>query len=104
MPSAIADGLRRRGIDVTMPGDVGLIGAGDEAHIAFAVAQLRVIFTHDDDFLAIAKSQAEHCGIVYCHQQARTIGQILGGLLPPVFTAPLKSSGRRNSTGVGLVL
>lgn len=28
--SAIADGLRRRGVDVTMPNDVGLIGASDE--------------------------------------------------------------------------
>jgi hypothetical protein len=30
--SAVADGLRRRGVDVTMPNDVGLIGASDEAH------------------------------------------------------------------------
>jgi hypothetical protein len=64
-----------------MPGNVGLIGAGDEAHIAFALAQGRVIFTHDEDFLAFARIGAEHCGVVYCHQQARTIGQILAGLL-----------------------
>ena len=81
VPSAIADGLRRRGVDVTMPGNVGLIGAGDDAHIAFGVAQQRVIFTHDDDFLALARRGVEHFGIVYCHQQARTVGQILGGLL-----------------------
>lgn len=79
--SAIADGLRRRGVEVTMPSEVGLIGAADDAHIAFAVAQERVIFTHDDDFLTLARSGVEHCGVVYCHQQARTIGQILGGLL-----------------------
>lgn len=81
VPSAIADGLRRRGVDVTMPADFGLIGATDEAHVAFAVAQQRVIFTHDDDFLAIARRRIEHYGIVYCHQEVRTIGQILSGLL-----------------------
>jgi predicted nuclease of predicted toxin-antitoxin system len=78
---AIADGLRRRGIDVTASRDVGLLGASDETQLSFAVAAGRVIFTQDDDFLAMAKQGAEHCGIVYCHQHARTIGQILGGLL-----------------------
>jgi predicted nuclease of predicted toxin-antitoxin system len=77
---AVADGLRRRGIDVTLPGDVGLIGADDEAHVAFGLAQQRTIFTHDEDFLSIA-ARGEHPGIVYCHQQSRSVGQILGGLL-----------------------
>lgn len=79
--SAVADGLRRRGIDVTMPNDVGLIGAPDEAHLAFAVAQQRVIFTHDDDFLSIAHRSGDHWGLAYCHIEARSIGQILAGLL-----------------------
>ena len=35
--SAIADGLRRRGVDVTMPVDVHLIGASDEEHLEFAL-------------------------------------------------------------------
>lgn len=78
---AIADGLRRRGLDVTVPAEAGLIGAPDEVHLAFAFDQQRVIFTHDDDFLAIAWRGAEHLGIVYCHQESRTIGQILAGLL-----------------------
>jgi hypothetical protein len=33
---AVADGLRRRGINVTMPADAGLIGAGDDGHLAYA--------------------------------------------------------------------
>ena len=53
--SAVADGLRRRGVDVTMPSDVGLIGASDEDRLAFAIAQSRVVVTHDDDFLAMAQ-------------------------------------------------
>lgn len=39
------------------------------------------IFTQDEDFLAIASRGIGHCGIVYCHIQSRSIGQILGSLL-----------------------
>lgn len=37
--SAIADGLRRRSIDVTMTPEVGLLGASDEEQVAFALVQ-----------------------------------------------------------------
>jgi hypothetical protein len=36
-----------------------------------------VIFTHDDDFLVEASSGTEHSGIIYCHPNSRTIGQII---------------------------
>ncbi len=52
-PQMIADGLRRRGIDVTTTPDVDLISASDEDQTAFALAQGRVIFTLDKDFLRI---------------------------------------------------
>src|SRR5262245_63370005 len=77
--SAVADGLRRRGVDVTMPNDVGLIGASYEAHLKFAAGQQRVIFTHDADFLSLAH-QGDHWGLAYCHGEARTIGQVLADL------------------------
>jgi hypothetical protein len=32
-----AEGLRRRGVDVTTTTDAGLLGAGDPDHVAFAV-------------------------------------------------------------------
>ncbi|MEG3849128.1 DUF5615 family PIN-like protein [Microcoleus sp. herbarium19] len=51
--SAIADGLRRRSIDVTTTPEVGLLGASDEEQVAFALVQGRVIFTYDADFLRI---------------------------------------------------
>ncbi len=31
----------------------------------------------DDDFLTLANTSVDHCGIVYCHQQSRTVGQII---------------------------
>ena len=47
---AIAAGLRRHGIDVTTTSGAGLHHAPDEEHVAFALAQGRVIVTQDDDF------------------------------------------------------
>jgi predicted nuclease of predicted toxin-antitoxin system len=48
---AVAEGLRRRGIDVTTTSQAGLMSASDEEQIAYGVAQGRVIFTQDRDFL-----------------------------------------------------
>ncbi len=74
---AVATGLRSRGIDVTMPAEVGLLGATDEEHLAFARDDHRVTVTHDDDFLRLDHDGFNHGGVAYCHQQARAIGQIV---------------------------
>lgn len=79
--TAIAEGLRRRGIDVTTTLEVGLVQAPDRDHIAFASPQGRVIFTHDEDFLGIHASGVHHAGIAYCHQETRRIGEIIKGLV-----------------------
>jgi hypothetical protein len=76
----VAVGLRRRGIDVTTSVDVGLLSASDEEHIRFAFAVGRVVFTHDRDFLALHDSGFEHAGIVYCHQHAYSLGELVHGL------------------------
>ncbi len=60
---AIAEGLRRRGIDCTTTADVGLLGADDPDQLAFAKAQKRVLFSNDSDFLRIHHQGVEHCGI-----------------------------------------
>ncbi|MCK6483435.1 MAG: DUF5615 family PIN-like protein [Phycisphaerae bacterium] len=77
---AVADGLRRRGIDVTTAADARLPGAVDERHLHFAVHEGRVIFTHDADFLRLEAKGREHPGIVFCHIQSRSIGQMVRGL------------------------
>ena len=78
--SAVADGLRRRGIDVTTTAEVGLRGADDVHHIAFMRSQHRVIFTNDPDFLRLHDQGVEHPGIAYCHQQSRSVGEIIRAL------------------------
>ena len=79
--SAIADGLRRRNINVTTTPEVGLLGASDEEQVAFALVQGRAIFTYDADFLRIHRRRAEHAGIIYSHQGRRTIGEIVFALV-----------------------
>ncbi|MDP6504361.1 MAG: DUF5615 family PIN-like protein [Planctomycetota bacterium] len=78
---AIADGLKRRSIDVTTTSDGGLLGALDEEHVNFALANNRVIFTHDDDYLKLHQQGVQHAGIVYGHQEKHTIGEIIRSLV-----------------------
>src|SRR5262245_56730587 len=77
---AVADGLRRLGIDATTTTDARLLGDEDADQIAFGLAQGRVIFTEDDDFLVLAKAGVNHAGIAYCRQNTRSIGQIVRAL------------------------
>ncbi len=63
VPKAVALALRKRGIDVTMPADVGLLAAADEEQLQYAFISGRFLFTHDRDFLALAEGGAKHMGI-----------------------------------------
>ena len=78
---AVAEGLRRRDIDVTTPSDAQLIGASDQKHIDFARSQGRVIFTHDVDFLRLAHQGIPHAGIAYCHPRRFSIGEMILALV-----------------------
>jgi uncharacterized protein with PIN domain len=78
---AIAAGLRARGIDVTTTADADLLSADDDRHLDSARREGRVIVTHDDDFLRMHVSGAEHSGVAYSHRQKYSIGQLLQMLL-----------------------
>lgn len=80
-PTALAEGLRRRGVDVTTTPEAGLAGADDPEHVDFALSQGRVIFTQDEDFLAIHAAGLPHPGIADCHQGTRSLGEIIRGLV-----------------------
>lgn len=64
---AVADGLRRRGIDVTTTQGADLLHASDDNHLEFARVQGRVLVTRDDDFL----SAPAHAGVVYAAMKKR---------------------------------
>jgi predicted nuclease of predicted toxin-antitoxin system len=73
----IARALRNRGIDVTTSADAELLSAPDEAHLAFALRESRVIFTHDPDFLASSSQGVAHAGIAFCASGSRNVGHIV---------------------------
>ncbi|MEL6771167.1 MAG: DUF5615 family PIN-like protein [Bacteroidota bacterium] len=77
---AVVEGLRRRGIDVQTVVEAGLLGATDESHLAYALAESRVVFTQDDDFLRLASTGTAHSGIVYA-RQGTPVGDIVRGLV-----------------------
>jgi predicted nuclease of predicted toxin-antitoxin system len=78
---AIAAGLRLHGVDVTTTPDARLLNAEDEEHIAYGISTGRVVFTQDQDFPRLHATGTEHRGIAFCHQQTRSIGQIIASLL-----------------------
>ncbi len=80
--TAVAAGLRLHGVDVTTTADAGLGGAKDEEHVAFALSEGRVIFTHDSDFVALHRTSITHAGISYCHQQRHSLGEIIKRRFP----------------------
>ncbi len=78
---AVADGLRRRGIDVTTTPEAGLLQASDQEQLEYGRRENRVIFTQDADFLRLHAAGVNHAGIVYCHQQTRSVGEMIRGLV-----------------------
>ncbi|MCA9151108.1 MAG: DUF5615 family PIN-like protein [Planctomycetales bacterium] len=80
MPNAVADGLRRRGIDVTTSSEARLLGTSDDEQLAFAKREDRVLITRDQDFLRLNSSGAAHAGIVYWTERQRNMGQLVGAL------------------------
>lgn len=84
VPSAVTAGLRRLGVDViTAQEDEGQ-RLEDEALLTRATELDRVLFTQDDDFLAIAarwqSRSREFSGVLYSHQLGPGIGELVGDL------------------------
>ena len=82
--AAIASGLRQRGVDVLRAQDDGHAKADDPAILQRATELGRVVFTHDDDFLAIADEWQEigrsFSGVIYVHQLKLTVGRAVADL------------------------
>ena len=76
VPATVVAGLRRRGIDVLTTAEAEMLGASDEAQLALATEQQRVLFTQDDDFLSLHATGIEHSGIVFV-RQGSSIGYLV---------------------------
>lgn len=77
---ALIRGLRERGVDVLSVPEADMIEAPDEAHLALALREGRVLFTQDADFLRLAAAGVPHAGIIYAKQQT-SLGTIIRGLM-----------------------
>ena len=77
----IATGLRRRGVDVSVSREEGLLGASDEDQLGFALSQGSVLVTHDSDFLRLHQSGVAHTGIAFWGHRQRSIGQMIRRLV-----------------------
>jgi hypothetical protein len=84
VPSAIADGLRRRGVDVLTVQEDGRVERPDPEVLDRAGELSRVVFTMDDDFLGEAtrrqRAGEAFVGVVYAHQLGVSIGRCVQDL------------------------
>jgi len=90
---AIAEGLKRRGVDAFSARDARNLGLTDEEQLTYAGKEKLTIFTHDTDFLQIAArwldEERTHQGIIYCHQKRYSVGECVRKLR--MLTAVLSS-------------
>lgn len=80
VPKAVAEGLRRRGVDVVTVQELGSQAADDTRHLERAAQEGRVVFTQDADFLRLHGAGVSHRGIVYAPQQT-SVPHILRSLM-----------------------
>jgi predicted nuclease of predicted toxin-antitoxin system len=81
MHPAIAQALRRHGVDVTTTIEAELRTGDDHAQLAFARSEGRILVTDDADFLRFAGLNRDHSGIAFCRRSRLSVGQIINGLL-----------------------
>src|SRR5574341_1828196 len=77
IPFPVIEGLRRRGIDVTVVQQVGLGSSDDGAILEAAHQQGRIIYTRDADFLRLHAAGVPHGGILYHHPDAYGYGEAI---------------------------
>ncbi len=77
----IAAGLKLHGVDVTTTPEAGLLNAPDEAQLAYAFSERRVIVTQDTDFFKLVAVGNGTAGIAFYPNQGRSVGQVIRALL-----------------------
>jgi predicted nuclease of predicted toxin-antitoxin system len=74
IPPAVEEQLQRLGIDVVSAHSLGLLGKDDHYHLEHAAELQRVLCTHDTDFLSLAQTYPDHCGIVWAAHEKASVG------------------------------
>jgi hypothetical protein len=86
MRHALVEALRKRGVDLLTPLDVGSTERTDEQQLEYAAAQGRAIYSFNvGDFCRIhaewLSQHKSHAGIVLAHQQQFSVGEQMKRLL-----------------------
>lgn len=76
----IAQGMRRRGLDVTTTIEAGLQTLSDDDQLAFVRRTQRVLVTCDTGFIERHTAGEKHPGIVFYQSQTRSIGEMIAFL------------------------
>ncbi|MCY4017950.1 MAG: DUF5615 family PIN-like protein [Chloroflexi bacterium] len=74
MPVELANQLNQRGIDTLTVRDIERLSENDPTLLTVATADGRVLCTHDQDYVEIAKTGVEHAGIVIVPGEYEDIG------------------------------
>jgi len=84
VPAAVTAGLRKRGVDVLTAAEDSSARLQDDPLLDRATLLGRVLFSQDEDLLAIAhqrqQASRDFAGVVYAHQLAISIGQAVRDL------------------------
>ena len=80
IPGAVAEGLRRRGVDVLTVQKAGRASLADSEQLSFALRERRVMVTMDADFLILARQGILHSGIAYAGPTA-SIGEMIRSIM-----------------------
>lgn len=74
----VAEGLRRRGWEVTTAREEGTLGRSDREHLDYAAERDWTVLTFDDDFLSLVDAGEfgeNHSGVVYISQHRKDVGE-----------------------------
>jgi hypothetical protein len=61
--------------------EAGLMAAIDEQQAAYCLAEHRVLFNQDQEFLRLDAPHVEHAGIAFCAKDRKSIGEIIQRLI-----------------------
>ena len=81
IPTAVAEQLRRRGIDILTADDAGLGGSDDTAYFRYSLETGRVLVSYDRHFARLHSLEAAHSGIVYFPSGNRSVGEVVESLI-----------------------
>lgn len=80
IPIVIAEQLRRREIVAVTVRDLRQLGDADENHLRRATAMGYVLCSYDTDYVQLATTGIDHCGIIIAQLEQHWVGAWVAGL------------------------